>query len=153
MGLPEIYEKYFGAKEAADKKAEGEEAAPAAEAPAAEAPATETASAQAEVSDEDLEKALGEMSEDDLKALAVEVAGDVKASQAKEQAEAEKVAEEYYAAGRIFAQGFMAEVKGGEKTAEPEKKVEEAPNTATQKFAGLLKAEIEKGAEKAPEKK
>lgn len=144
MGLPEIYEKYFGTKEAAEKKAEGEEAAQAAEAQATETAAPETATEAApEISDEDLETALGQMSEDDLKALATEVAGDVKASQEKERAEEEKVAEEYYAAGRIFAQGFMAEVKG-EKTAAP-------AQTATQKFAAMLEAELQKGAEKKAE--
>lgn len=146
MGLPEIYAKYFGAKEAAEKKAEGEETAQAAEAQAAETKAESTGAA-AEVSDEDLEKALSQMSEEDLKTLATEVAGDVREARAKEEADAEKVAEEYYAAGRIFAQGFMAEVKGTEKTAEPSKQ------TATQKFSALLEEELKKGAEKKADEK
>ena len=134
MGLPEIYEKVFGAKVAAEKQAEGDEAAQAANADAGNA-------AEAEMTDAELETALGKMTEDELKALATEVAADVKESQAKAEGENQKVAEEYYAAGRIFAQGFISELKGTEKTAN-------GKATATEKFAGLLDAELKKGAEK-----
>jgi hypothetical protein len=139
MALPEIYEQLFG-KTAATKQAD--EAAEVKEEAAAEA-AAETAvtdEAQPELTDEQIDQALAGMSEDELGALAKEVAADVKESKANEQAAIQKEAEELYAAGRIFGQGFIAEVNGktekvAETNAEPEKK-------GVQKFAALLEKEL-----------
>jgi SOS response regulatory protein OraA/RecX len=150
MGLAQIYEQKFGAdKAAAEKKAEGEQAAAEATADASteSAEAATSEEGKAEATDEEIDKALEGMSDEQLQELAKEVATDVKESQAKDKAENEKLADEYYAAGRIFAQGFMAETNG--KVAA---KAATTKQTPLQKFAGLLKAQMEKGAEKAPEK-
>jgi hypothetical protein len=137
MGLAAIYDQLFG-KAAAEKAAEVKKAEPAAavaEAPAAEAKAEETA----EMTDEQLDKALEGMTDEQLQALAKEVAVETKASQAATTAENEKLAEEYFAAGRIFAQGFISEVNGGEKVATPATEKQ----TAVQKFAALLEKELQ----------
>ena len=135
MGLPEIYEKYFGGeKAAAEKKAEGGEAAAAATAATATAEKTEGAE-ETQLTDEDLDKALEGMTEEQLSELAKEVGDNIKASQAKAAEENEKLAEEYFAAGRIFARGFMAETNG-EKTASPK------GGAAMQKFSALLEKEL-----------
>lgn len=152
MGLQEIYDtKFGGSKAAAEKKAEGEEAsAEAATEATADASAESAAAAtpeggKAEATDEEIDKALEGMSDEQLQELAKDVATDVKESQAKESAENEKLADEYFAAGRIFAQGFLKETNGKVATAS-------GKQTNLQKFAGLLKAQMEKGAEKVAEK-
>jgi hypothetical protein len=134
MSLAAIYEANFGKAAAEVKKAAPEAAV--AEAPVAEAPAAE---AGAEMTDEQLDKALEGMTDEQLQALAKEVATETKSSQAAAAAESEKLAEEYFAAGRIFAQGFMNEVNGGEKVAQPATE----NVTAVQKFAALLEMELQ----------
>ncbi len=127
MGLAEVYENTFGAtaeKNAAEKKADGDEAA---------ADANEQAEQGAEMTDAQIDEALAGMSDDQLQELAKEVAADVKESQAQEQAQSEKLAEEYFAAGRIFAQGFMAETNG---------KTASGKSPAISKFASLLEKEL-----------
>lgn len=151
MGLQEIYDtKFGGSKAAAEKKAEGEEASAqaateaTADATAESAAAATTEEGKAEATDQEIDKALEGMTDEQLQELAKEVATDVKESQAKEKVENEKLADEYFAAGRIFAQGFLKETNG---------KVAAASGTQTrlQKFADLLKAQMEKGAEKVAE--
>jgi hypothetical protein len=136
MSLMQVYEKYFGEKSAsAEKKAD--EAVVKTEEVKAE-PAAEEVKAEATMTDADLDKALEGMSDEELANLAKEVAVDVKESKKNEKSDEEKLAEEYFAAGRIFGQGFLAETKGAEKTAAPaEKKA-----TAVDKFAALLDKEL-----------
>jgi hypothetical protein len=135
MALAEIYEQLFG-KTAATKNAD-EAAEAAAEAGSEAAPASEEAGeAQTELTDEQIDQALAGMSEEELGALAKEVATDVKESKANEQAAIQKEAEELFAAGRIFGQGFISEVNGGEKVAAA------AEKAGVQKFAALLEKEL-----------
>jgi hypothetical protein len=132
MSLAAIYEANFGKEAMEVKKAEPEAAV--AEAPVTETPAAE---AGAELTDAELDKALEGMTDEQLQALAKEVATERKAAAAQSSEANEKLAEEYFAAGRIFAQGFMTEVNGSEKTAET------ASATAIQKFASMLDAELQ----------
>jgi uncharacterized protein YciI len=141
MSLPEIYEKLFG-KQAAEKKADE-----AAETKAEAGSETNEAAAEekSEYTDEEIEQALSQMSEEELAALAKETAADIKESKAKEQEAHQKEAEELYAAGRIFGQGFLAEVNGkpgAEKTAETKKAAEPEKKSAISKFAALLDKEL-----------
>lgn len=129
MGLPEIYEKLFG-KEATDEVAEVK-----AEAGSEAAAATEE---KTELTEEQIDAALNEMSEDELSELAKEVAADTKESAKNDEAAHQKEAEELYAAGRIFGQGFIAET--GAKT----EKTATGPSKAMAKFATLLEKELGK---------
>ena len=146
MSLAAIYEANFGKAAAAEKAAEVKKAAPeaaVAEAPVATDPAVTVevaAEATAEMTDAELDKALEGMTDEQLKALAKEVAVDTKAAAAKTNEANEKLAEEYFAAGRIFGQGFLSEVNGkGEKVAQPAAEAQ----TAIKKFAALLEKELQ----------
>lgn len=134
MGLPEIYEKLFGKEAAAVKKAD--EVAEVKAEEVAEVKAEE----QTELTEEQVDKALSEMSETELAALAKEVADDTKESAKKEEAAHQKEAEELFAAGRIFGQGFLAETNGKKTAAAatPE------PSKAMAKFSALLEKELGK---------
>jgi hypothetical protein len=138
MSLMQVYEKYFGEKNAAEKTEKKADEAAVAEEVKAE-PVTEEVKAEATMTDADLDKALEGMSDDELAALAKEVAVDVKESQEKETSDEEKLAEEYFAAGRIFGQGFLAETNG----AAPAEKVAEKVS-AIGKFSALLDKELKK---------
>lgn len=134
MGLPEIYEKLFG-KEAATKKAD-EVAEVKVDEKATDEKATEE---KTEYTEAEIDAALSQMSPEELAELAKEVAADAKESAKKEEAAHQKEAEELYAAGRIFGQGFLAETNG--KTA-----TEEKPKGVLGKFAALLDKELAKRA-------
>lgn len=137
MSLKGVYEQYFG-KAATAPAAKAEKKADTAVADAektkaeagAAAAETEKAEAGAEGEDEELNELLNQLTPEQLAQLAKDTATEMKESAAKTD-DSEKLAEEYFSAGRIFARGFMAELNG-------------AGETATQKFAKLLKGELEK---------
>ena len=138
MTLAEVYEKIFATKEAAaEKKAEGEEAA------AAQAAGNEAEAAgekqETQLADADIDAALGQMSDEELQALAKDVATGMKEKESAAQAEVEKQAEDLFAAGRIFAQGFIQEVSGQNGST----KTSSEPKKGVEKFAALLEKELQ----------
>ena len=123
MDLKSIFEAKFGEKTAA-------------------APEQEKQASQ-ELTDEQLNAALSQMTPEQKVALAKEIAADIKkeaeAAEAESDAEVEKQAEELFAAGRIMARGFIEETKQAQ--AGEEEVVEE--KTALDEFAEILTKEVE----------
>jgi hypothetical protein len=135
MSLAAVYEKLYGAKEAAEKKAEGEDAAQA----AAETNQAAAETQETQLTDAQIDEALSQMSDEELAALAKDMADNIKEKEAAAQAEAEKQAEELFAAGRIFGQGFIAEVSGKN----GETKTSSKSPTAIEKFSAMLEKELQ----------
>ena len=79
------------------------------------------------VTDAQIEEALSKMSEPEMAQLASEVAKEAVEEKADKTADSKKEAEELFAGGRIFAQGFLQEIGDGGET-----------KTASEKFAELL---------------
>lgn len=145
MGLKDLYESKWGEKVAAATKKADEAPAAVAEAPAAEAKVETTevaAETETPITDAELDAELGKLTEEQMQDLAKEVASKQKEAAAEQQAALQKEAEELFAAGQIFGQGFLATVNGTEKVAE--KAAATAPKSAIEKFAGFLNKELAK---------